>query len=153
MLVLFCVVFGYGPFEKPTNPPLSYHILWVICFIGFVGMVQLIYGMLSVEGIYLYEDRVIKRLRWGKEKKIFLDKAKYTAFESVFLYMPATTKIVDEDDSWLLRGYKGVFFPSSLVSRKNLRRFRQVLSEITGIDIENVSGDMKLMQKRKISNE
>jgi len=97
--------------------------------IFIVGSLYLIYDMIDMDGIYLYENVVIKFYKSGKYKIVFLETAQYDVMSNT-LY--GVMRIYDENENILLRSFKGIYYDEKLVAPEDIRKFREMLAKILG---------------------
>ena len=93
-----------------------------------VGSLWFIYEMIGTKGIYLYNDRVIKRYRFRKnEKVVLLERAIYNG-QSIYL------KIItlSENKIPILQPSKYVRITSVLTASRKLQRFLEILARNLG---------------------
>lgn len=132
----------------PILPLLSYIVFWasydcfvktIFCKLGsfvlIAGGLYLIYDMIAMKGIYLYEDRVVKRYRMKNEIVVALEFANYTAMSNLFL---GGMWLFYENTPLMFRSFKGVWFDEKLASRRDVIKFRELLSKISGRKIEEL---------------
>jgi hypothetical protein len=148
----FICLFTLFILSRIKKAPSVNPVLWFVGItfgIMFAGSLWLTYDMLGMKGIYLYGDRMIKHCRWGKEKLVLFVKAKYDAMSNLFMKI---FRLYDENEFFLLRGFKGIYFDTSLSAPKDVKIFMEILSRHTGRDIEELKSQFfptKLMKMIK----
>ncbi len=141
----FYVTFAIGIFKYPSD--LAHQLGRIVAFMMVIGCLWVIYDMLGMEGVYLYKDQVIKRYRWGRENKVILGRAKYNNTATWFMEIIA---IFDESRPLFLRSFKDVFFDGMLAAPRDVKKFKEILSEIARTKIEDLDSNFfptKLIQK------
>ena len=132
---LFFFWFFWGvPKSVAAGNPILFQFVRIMLLIAFVGCSFCIYTMLNAKEIYLYNDRIIQRFRWRREKVLFLEKTKYSTLSNWFLKI---LSLYDEDHPFFAPSY-AVYIDGSLIAPRDLAMFMRILSRISRRYIEDL---------------
>ena len=85
LFYLICLYLIFYAKPSPKVSPLGVNFARIALLLILVGSLWFIYEMIGTKGIYLYNDRVIKRYRFRKnEKVVLLERAIYNG-PSIYL--------------------------------------------------------------------
>lgn len=146
-LIIFSLAAFYQ-FETDSAPTIIF--VKAAGFILLIATLYVTYDMVMLDGIYLYSDRIVKKYRTGKEKKVMLDNARVSITSSEMIGQMFFTR--EENRSKLISYIKDVFIDDKLAKPNNVKEFKEALAQVSGQNVADLKRryfTTKLMKAKK----